>query len=85
MYKGAEITKSTTKGKRNLVKMETNDSPEKVMNFYKTEMTSKGWSVQVAVSQGKGAVLAMYKGKQSLSLNAGQQSGKTTITLMFTK
>ena len=85
MYKGAEITKSTTQGKRNLVKMETNDSPEKVMNFYKTEMTSKGWSVQVAVSQGKGAVLAMYKGKQSLSLNAGQQSGKTTITLMFTK
>jgi ankyrin repeat protein len=85
MYKGAEITKSTTQGKRNLVKMETNDLPEKVMNFYKKEMTSKGWSVQVAVSQGKGAVLAMYKGKQSLSLNAGQQSGKTTITLMFTK
>ena len=85
MYKGAEITKSTTEGKRNSVKMETNDSPETVMNFYKTEMTSKGWSVQVAVSQGKGAVLAMYKGKQSLSLNAGRQSGKTTITLMFTE
>lgn len=85
MYKGAEITKSTTQGKRNLVKMETNDSPEKIMNFYKTELTSKGWSVQIASSQGKGAVLAMYKGKQSLSLNAGQQSGKTAITLMFTK
>ena len=85
MYQGAKITESTTKGNRNLVKMETNDSPEKVMNFYKTEMTSKGWSVQVAVSQGKGAVLTMHKGKQGLSLNAGQRSGKTTITLMFTK
>ena len=84
-YEGAKITKSATQGKRSLVEMETNDSPEEVMNFYKTELTSKGWGVKMAVSQGKMASLSMFKGKQGLLLSAGQRSGKTKITLMFTK
>jgi len=84
-YEGAKITKSATQGKRSLVEMETNDSPEEVMNFYKIEMTSKGWGVKMALSQGKIASLSMFKGKQGLLLSAGQRSGKTKITLMFTK
>ncbi len=84
-YEGAKITKSATQGKRSLVEMETNDSPEEVMNFYKTDLTSKGWGVKMALSQGKIASLSMFKGKRGLLLSAGQRSGKTKITLMFTK
>lgn len=84
-YEGANITKSATQGKRSLVEMETNDSPEEVMNFYKTEMTSKGWGVKMALSRGKVASLSMFKGKRGFLLSAGQRSGKTKITLMFTK
>ncbi len=84
-YEGAKITKSATQANRSLVEMETNDSPEEVMNFYKTEMTGKGWSVKMAVSRGKIASLSMFKGKRALLLSAGQRSGKTKVTLMFTK
>jgi hypothetical protein len=84
-YEGAKVTKSVTQGKRSLVEMETDDSPEEVMNFYKTEMISKGWGVKMALSQGKVASLSMYNGKRGLLLSAGQRSGKTKITLMITK
>jgi hypothetical protein len=84
-YEGAKIIKSSTQGKRSLVEMETEDLPEEVMNFYKTEMTRKGWGVKMALAKGKIASLSMFKGKRGLLLSAGQRSGKTKITLMFTK
>jgi len=84
-YKGAKIIRSTMQGNRGLAAMETNDSPEKVMNFYKTEMTSRGWSVKTAVAKSNVASLSMYKEKKGLLLTAGQRSGKTSITLMFSK
>ena len=68
-----------------LVEMETNDSPEEIMNFYKAEMTNKGWGVKMALSQGKAASLSMFKEKRGLLLSAGQRSGKTKVTLMITK
>jgi len=85
MYEGAKIIRSTMQGNRGLAAMETNDSPEKVMKFYKAEMTSRGWSVKTAVSKGNVASLSMYKEKKGLLLTAGQKSGKTSITLMFSK
>jgi len=85
MYEGAKIIRSTMQGNRGLAAMETNDSPEKVMKFYKAEMISKGWSVKTAVSKGKVASLSMYKEKKGFLLTAGQRSGKTSITLMFSK
>jgi len=85
MYEGAKIIRSTMQGNRGLAAMETNDSPEKVMNFYKTEMTSRGWSVKTAVAKSNVASLSMYKEKKGLLLTAGQRSGKTSITLMFSK
>jgi ankyrin repeat protein len=85
MYEGAKIIRSTMQGNRGLASIETNDSPEKVMNFYKAEMISKGWSVKTAVAKSNVASLSMYKEKKGLLLTAGQRSGKTSITLMFSK
>ncbi len=84
-YANAKITQSASDGKKNLVKMETSDSPEKVMNFYKADLTGKGWGVKMAMAQGKLASLSMHKGKQGFLLSAGQRGDKTEITLMFTK
>ncbi len=84
-YANAKITKSVSDGKKNLVNMETDDSPEKVMNFYKANLTGKGWRVKMAMAKGKVASLSMYKDKQGFLLSAGQRSGKTEIMLMFTK
>jgi len=84
-YKGAKIKKSITKGNRTMIEMETTASPEEVMNFYKTEMTSKGWSVTMAMAQGPTASLMLFKDKQQLILSAGRRGGLTRITVGLTK
>lgn len=84
MYKGAKIIKSLSDGNRTLIQMESGASPEDIMNFYKTEMTSKGWVARVASAKGRSASLMMNKGSQTLILSAGRRKGgKTNITIQM--
>ena len=80
-YKGARIIKSITQGNRTFIKMESSASPDEIMNFYKTEMTNKGWSVKMSMARGVMATVMLFKGKQTFLLSAGQRDGKTKVTL----
>lgn len=81
-YKGAKIQKKLTDGNRTLIQMESMALPEEIMNFYKTEMTAKGWVAKVASAKGRSASLMMTKGSQTLILSAGQRKGgRTNITI----
>ncbi len=80
-YKGAKIHKSLTEGNRTLIEMESTASPEDIMNFYKTEMTGKGWTVKMASARGRNASLMMIKETRIFILSAGRRGEKTKISL----
>jgi len=86
-YKGAKVRQSGTMGNQRLIDMESTESPEEIMNFYKAEMTKKGWSEKMALAQtvakGKTATVMMVKGKKIFRLTAIQRGGKTRISIMI--
>ncbi len=47
LYPGAKVTASTTTPKGGLVTMETNDTPDKVIDFYKQGAAGAGLTVQM--------------------------------------
>ncbi len=82
VYKGAKITKSLSDDKRTIIQMESGASPEDIMNFYKIEMTGKGWIAKVAKANKRSASLMMNKESLTLMLSAGPgKDGKTMITI----
>lgn len=80
-YKGADVQKSLTDGKKTIIEMESTASPEEIVTFYKTEMTGKGWTVKIASVKAKGAMLMMFKGTRIFMLSAGQRGEKTKVSL----
>ena len=84
-YKGVKILQSLTDSNRTIVIMESTASPEEIMNFYKTEMTGKGWSSKAASARGGNASLMMFKGTQVFTLSAVQRRGKTNLSIRLSK
>jgi ankyrin repeat protein len=86
-YKGAKVRQSGTIGNQRLIDMESTESPEEIMNFYKAEMTKKGWSEKMALAQtvakGKMATVMMVKGEKVFRLTAIQRAGKTRISIII--
>jgi hypothetical protein len=83
LYEGAIIKRSSFTGKKGSAEMEAVASPEKIANFYKSELAAKGWSVKTATNHGILSQLVMVKGKQTMILSAGQRGEKTLITLLI--
>ncbi len=91
-YPGAKstMTMSGSEGgkKGGVAVLETTDSPDKVIAFYKAEATSKGLTKDVveANSNSEGEVASTYSAKSGdgtgLVVTAAQKDGKTTITVM---
>ena len=53
---------------------------EKIVEFYKTELPTRGWQPNMDIQSG-GALLAYSKDGKSLLINAGNADGKTNLTL----
>jgi len=83
LYEGAVIKRSSYTGKNGSAELEAVASPEKIANFYKSELTAKGWSVKTATNHGILSQLVMAKGKQTMILSAGQRGEKTLITVVI--
>lgn len=60
--------------------LESTDSHEKVLAFYKKGLADNGWKIETTISQPNVTIIAASKDKRNLSLQIGESEGKTSIT-----
>jgi hypothetical protein len=73
---------STAEGNEGMsVVMESQDSVEKISNFYKTEFTSKGWTVISTFSQDDSTVFSFEKDKIEGVLGITDAEDKVSISI----
>jgi len=63
----------------NLV-LESTDSLDKLLEFYKKGLADNGWKVEATISQEKMTMLTASKDKRALSVHIQEQEGKSTVT-----
>lgn len=86
IYPGAKITSSWTSSgddaKGISVVWETNDSPDKVANYYKSSIESKGWKTTASFSSEGTTTYSFEKGESTgfVGIAKGEE-GKTTISV----
>jgi len=81
LYKGAEVTKTSTTGSVQQVELLAQASPEEIINFYKQAMTDKGWRVLTAVARGTTATAAFQKGNAQLIIGAQKRDVGTVVSI----
>jgi len=81
-YPGATITQTTNASVQVMVTMESNDNPDSIFEFYKTEVAANGWTI-THESQLEGlSGLMGVKGSNEVRVSIfTDQSGKSTISL----
>jgi Ca-activated chloride channel family protein len=81
IYKGAEVTKTTTVGSMTKVELLSQASPEEIIDFYKKAMTERGWKVLTSVARGNTATAAFQKGNAQLVIGAQKRDVGTVVAL----
>lgn len=86
VYKGAKVTGSAETDEGISLMLETSDSVETVYEFYKSDLTSKGWSLTVNATYGGASMLQGEKSGKAimLSVSKNEDSGKTAIAIAIT-
>ena len=87
VYAGAKITSSVSTSQGFLVGFTTADTPRTVLDWYKSELASKGWEVKSNMESDSGGLLTATMTGWSLSVNVGgdDSGGETTIVLSADK
>ena len=80
-YQGATVVSSMQMGTNWHAVLETDDSPRKVITFYKDALTRKGWGVSMEIFQPESAALGLGKDDQQLMIGAESSKDKTSISL----
>ena len=83
-YPGATITQTTNASVQVMVTMESNDNPDSIFEFYKTEVAANGWTITNEMqSQGLSSLMGV-KGSNIVRVSiVTDQSGKSIIMLML--
>jgi hypothetical protein len=86
VYKGAKVTGSAETDEGLSLMLETSDSVEKVYEFYKSDLPSKGWSLSMNATYGGASMLQGEKSGKGvmLSVSKNEDSGKTAIAISVT-
>ena len=82
-YPGATIAQTTNASGTVMVMMESNDNPDSIFEFYKTELAANGWKIVNETKQQEAYMLVGEKGSKSVNVSIikGGQSGKSTIMI----
>ena len=85
VYKPASVTMSQVvgKGDRIMVGLNTKDDSNKVAQFYKKELTNKGWNVRATMDMGPMKIYQGTKGSQKIHVTINGQGGETNISLAY--
>jgi Ca-activated chloride channel family protein len=81
IYKGAEVTKTSTVGSMTQVELLSQASPEEIINFYKKAMAERGWKVLTSVARGNTATAAFQKGNTQLIIGAQKRDVGTVVSI----
>jgi len=74
----ASVNNASNNGS-NLV-LESTDSMDKLLAFYKKGLADNGWKVEATISQEKMTMLTASKDKRALSVHIQEEEGKSTVT-----
>lgn len=89
LYPGATVQGSVAaaqqQGGGNYVGLETTDSIDKVMNWYKAEVVAKGWKVSTNLEVDGGLMIAGSKDTSDLVVTISKQDGKIAIGLVVSQ
>lgn len=83
-YPGGTIFQVTNASGMLMVMMQTSDSPDTILDFYKNQLQANGWTIiNETQSQGHAGLIG-EKGSNNAVVNIGAgQSGQSTIGLML--
>jgi len=79
VYPGATLLKVIDFPKSVMVRFSSRDTPERIAAFYKSDMTAKGWAVQVADATPAGAFLVMVKETRRLVVEVERGPDATSL------
>ena len=85
VYKGATVGMASESPDNYALTLMTKDDAAKVVETYKKEMTSKGWTQQQALDMGGQTMLAYEKDGRAASVMVGGEKGETQVILTVTK
>ena len=85
IYAGAEIVSAATTGGTVGAVLATPDTPEKVADFYKSELEKNGWAKPQAVNMAGTSTMTATKEKRLVSVGITKGAdGKTSISIGVT-
>jgi len=64
-----------------VVVFNTTDSTDKVVEFYKKELTSNGWTIEQTATMGDVTIVAAKKGESTFGVQITSEDGKTVVTI----
>lgn len=87
LYPGANVVSATNasmgEGKGTMVIFETDDSPEEVTAYYREQAEENDIAIEMEMNTSESRMIAgSSEDGKSLTVNAGQQDGKTVAQLM---
>ena len=81
-YPNATITQTVKVPENVMVGMESNDSLDQIFEFYKAQLTAKGWTINTELKQQEGYMLVAQKDSKNVNI-AIVQGGQTEITTIM--
>lgn len=85
VYKPADVTMSQVlgDGDKVMLGLNTKDDAGKVAEFYKRELTQKGWNVRATMDMGAMKMYQGTKGSQKINVTINGEDGETNISLAY--
>jgi hypothetical protein len=86
-YPGARVVRTSGPSERGLlIAFQSQDTPEKVFEFYRQKLPEQGWSMEGEMSSADQRMLIAGKGDRKASvLVSADDAGQTEITLTLTR
>ncbi|HKE11610.1 MAG TPA: hypothetical protein VKE73_08565 [Myxococcota bacterium] len=86
-YPGARVVRSSGASEQGLlIAFQSQDTPEKVFEFYRQKLAEQGWSMEGEMSSADQRMLIAGKGDRKASvLVSADEGGQTEITLTLTR
>jgi hypothetical protein len=80
-YPKAKIVQTVKASETVMVNMEVSEKPDKIFEFYRKELETKGWTILGEIKQQGHSSLMGEKESKNIVVNIADQSGKSMISL----
>lgn len=81
VYASAKVMASVNTPQGQNLMLESGDSADKIINFYKGKMTGEGWKEELSMNQGESFVLVYKKEKRTASIVIAKSDKGSQINL----